>query len=329
MTEVQRLTFTGNSNRQFEEAHKDSPDKPEPYVISDPLKKAVNLAIYLRRPLLLEGDAGCGKTRLASAVAYELGLPLYRWDIRSTTKAQDGLYEYDAILRLHDVEVQRVSPAQPESPIQESNENENRAIPEHRNPGNSKHYRKFGPLGKAFRMRDRPAVVLIDEIDKADLDFPNDLLTVLDDPWEFTIRETGETVTADEDYKPIVIITSNKEKGNLPTPFLRRCLYHYVEFPNDPEQLKQIINRHYQIRNETPPPVELVDTAVDQFLSLWNRNDLFKKPGTSEFLDWLRTLHKFESKSYSAATLKNDQILPYRELLFKRQDDWRTSLKAA
>ena len=111
MTESQRLTFSGNSDRPPQNAHPDSPAQPEPYVMADPLKKAVNLAIYLRRPLLLEGDAGCGKTRLASAVAYELGLPLYRWDIRSSTKAQDGLYEYDAILRLHDVEVQRTQSA--------------------------------------------------------------------------------------------------------------------------------------------------------------------------------------------------------------------------
>ena len=143
-------------------------------------------------------------------------------------------------------------------------------------------------------MRDRPAVVLIDEIDKADLDFPNDLLTVLDEPWEFTIRETGETITANQDYKPIVIITSNKEKGNLPAPFLRRCLYHYVDFPNDPEQLKQIVERHYQIRAATSPPPKLppdklIDTAVDRFLTVWNQGGLFKKPGTSEFLDWLKS----------------------------------------
>lgn len=326
MTASQRLTFEGNPDRRPKNSHEDSPKQPEPYVMSDPLKKAVNLAIYLRRPLLLEGDAGCGKTRLASAVAYELGLPLYRWDIRSSTKAQDGLYEYDAILRLHDVEVQRIAG----TPIPtEDDENEAGTIPKQRNPGNPKHYRKFGPLGRAFRLRDRPAVVLIDEIDKADLDFPNDLLTVLDDPWEFTIRETGETVTAHENYKPLVIITSNKEKGNLPAPFLRRCLYHYLNFPNDPNQLKQIIEQHYQIRKATTPPESLVDTAIEQFLAVWKKDDLFKKPGTSELLDWLRALHEFEPESYEADQLKHDQVLPYPELLFKLRQDWRKYTKAS
>jgi len=180
---------------------------PEPYLVTEALKKAVNLAIYLRRPLLLEGDAGCGKTRLAYSVAYELGLPLYRWDVRSSTKAQDGLYEYDAILRLHDVEVQRRRGTP--FPPPEEEEAEDDISPVNRNPGNPKHYRTFGPLGKAFRLRDgqgpareghHPVVVLIDEIDKADLDFPNDLLTVLDDPWAFSIRETGETITAHLDH---------------------------------------------------------------------------------------------------------------------------------
>lgn len=327
MTALQRLTFEGNPDRRPQTAHPDSPKQPEPYLVSPELKKAVNLAIYLRRPLLLEGDAGCGKTRLASAVAYELGLPLYRWDVRSSTKAQDGLYEYDAILRLHDVEVQRIQGVLPVR--HEGDEEDLGTSPEHRNPGNPKDYRTFGPLGKAFGLRDRPAVALIDEIDKADLDFPNDLLTVLDDPWSFTIRETGETVTAHEDYKPIVIITSNKEKGNLPAPFLRRCLYHYVDFPNDPEQLQQIIERHYKLRAQKQPPAALVKTSVDRFLRLWNGGKLFKKPGTSEFLDWLRALHEFESKPYNAAQLEKDTILPYRELLFKRQDDWRTSAEAS
>lgn len=329
MTVSQRLTFEGKPERRPEDAHKDSPNQPEPYVVSDALKKAVNLSIYLRRPLLLEGDAGCGKTRLASAIAYELGLPLYRWDVRSSTKAQDGLYEYDAILRLHDVEVQKLNKALKYSAPSNEDENEEGIILQNRNPGNPKHYRKFGPLGKAFRMSDRPAVVLIDEIDKADLDFPNDLLTVLDDPWEFTIRETGETVKAHKDYKPIVIITSNKEKGNLPNPFLRRCLYHYVNFPNDTELLKRIVEQHYEIHKENAPPATLIDTAIDRFLTLWTTGGLFKKPGTSEFLDWLRALHKFESKPYKVTQLKQDIVLPYRELLFKRQDDWKNSTKVS
>jgi MoxR-like ATPase len=326
----QRLEFTGNPNPQPENRHKDSPKHPEPYVVSDELKKAVNLAIYLRRPLLLEGDAGCGKTRLASAVAYELGLPLYRWDVRSTTKAQDGLYEYDALLRLHDVHTQEVEQS---SPVEETETEETEdEIRVNRNPANPKHYRKFGALGKAFRLKNCPAVVLIDEIDKADLDFPNDLLAVLDEPWEFKIKETRETITATIepiDCRPIVIITSNKEKGNLPAPFLRRCLYHYLDFPNDTKQLQEIIEKHYQIREETPPPKALVDNAIARFLDVWNEGGLFKKPGTSEFLDWLKTLHTFESKPYNAAQLKRDKLLPYRELLFKLQQDWKKYAKAS
>jgi MoxR-like ATPase len=320
-----RLTFDNNYDRRPENPHQDSPTQPEPYVVSPQLKKAVNLAIYLRRPLLLEGDAGCGKTRLASAVAYELGLPLYRWDICSTTKAQDGLYEYDAILRLHDVQTQKVEPPLPVNQA-EINEEEDEEI-NHRNPANPKHYRKFGALGKAFRLKDCPAVVLIDEIDKGGLDFPNDLLAVLDEPWEFKIKETGETITAT--HKPITIVTSNKEKGNLPAPFLRRCLYHYVDFPNDTKRLQEIVEKHYQISEETPPPSNLVEAATDRFLSIWNEGGLFKKPGTSEFLDWLKALHTFESKPYSAQQLKKDQVLPYRELLFKLQRDWQKSAEVS
>ncbi|NMF66982.1 MoxR family ATPase [Brasilonema octagenarum UFV-E1] len=325
MISTQRLEFTGNPNRRPENPHKDSPTNPEPYVVSAELKKAVNLAIYLRRPLLLEGDAGCGKTRLASAVAYELGLPLYRWDIRSTTKAQDGLYEYDAILRLHDVHTQKLEQQPPAAEAETEEEDEERV---NRNPANPKHYRKFGALGKAFELKNQPAVVLIDEIDKADLDFPNDLLTVLDEPWEFKIKETGETITAT--HKPIVIITSNKEKGNLPAPFLRRCLYHYLDFPNDPKRLQEIVEKHYQIREEeSPPPPDLVNTAIKRFLAVWNEGGLFKKPGTSEFLDWLKALHTFESEPYKAAQLAKDKLLPYRELLFKLQQDWKKYAKAS
>jgi MoxR-like ATPase len=331
-----RLTFENKPEHRPENPHEDSPKHPEPYVVSSELKKAVNLAIYLRRPLLLEGDAGCGKTRLASAVAYELGLPLYRWDVRSTTRALDGLYEYDAILRLHDVQTQKVAPPPVDAAETEEDKDEER---QNRNPANSKHYRKFGALGKAFKLKTCPAVVLIDEIDKADLDFPNDLLTVLDEPWEFKIKETGETIRATYprkdaknsviDCRPIVIITSNKEKGNLPAPFLRRCLYYYVDFPNDKKQLQEIIEKHYKIREETPPPSALVENAIDRFLAVWNEGGLFKKPGTSEFLDWLKALHTFELKPYNAAQLKKDKLLPYRELLFKLQQDWKKYAKAS
>ncbi|NER78012.1 MAG: MoxR family ATPase [Leptolyngbya sp. SIO1D8] len=332
MTTAERLTFYGDG-REPEDRHQHAPQQPEPYLVSEPLRKAVNLAIFLRRPLLLEGDAGCGKTRLAYSVAYELGLPLYRWDVRSSTKAQDGLYEYDAILRLHDVEVQRGQSAQSAVPQagdgDPQDDPDGDRTPANRNPGNPKHYRTFGPLGKAFRLTDRPAVVLIDEIDKADLDFPNDLLTVLDEPWQFTIRETGETITAYADHKPIVIITSNKEKGNLPAPFLRRCLYRYLEFPDDTQQLQEIVQRHYAMQKQSAPPPKLVIEAADRFLMELRDRSWFKPPGTSEFLDWLKALHQFEAKPYAVSQLKKDTVLPYRELLFKRQDDWRNAAKAS
>jgi MoxR-like ATPase len=125
-----------------------------------------------------------------------------------------------------------------------------------------------------------------------------------------------------------VIITSNKEKGNLPAPFLRRCLYRYLDFPNDPDQLKTIVDRHYEIQQASPPPPELTAEAVDTFLSERRDRSWFKPPGTSELLDWLKALHQFEPQPYSAAQLKADTILPYRELLFKRQDDWRNAAKA-
>jgi len=284
-------------------AHPDAPKQPEPYIAGDPLIKAVNLAIFLRRPLLLEGEAGCGKTRLASDIAYDLGLPLYRWDIRSDTKAQEGLYKYDAILRLHDVQTREVNPDAK------------------RNPSDATKYRDFGALGKAFLVDDRPAVVLIDEIDKADVDFPNDLLAVLDDPWSFEVRETQEPPIIAK-HKPIVIITTNKEKSILPAPFLRRCIYHFVEFPKD--KLKEIVEIHYQVKKEKAPSANLIDAAVSRFTAIREAQNLFKSPGTSEFLDWLNALQKFDAQPYTAKELaKPEHPIPYRELLFKIKQDWQ------
>lgn len=314
-------------NQPPENPHPDSPTKVEPYIAPDELIDAVILAIFLRRPLLLEGEAGCGKTRLAIAVAYQLGLPFYRWDIRSTTKAQEGLYEYDAILRLHDVQTNKLDQ---ENQTQDS---ESKPKIKPRNPSNPKDYLTFGAIGKAF-MSKKPAVVLIDEIDKADIDFPNDLLTVLDEPWEFKIRETGETITANPDCQPIVIITSNKEKGNLPAPFLRRCIYYYVKFPNDPDELQKIVDLHYKYKQEQEtkknlnPPNELVKAAAKLFLKIREDKGLFKIPGTSEFLDWIDALYRCESKQnpqppYPVDELKEGKLIPYRELIFKIRQDWQ------
>jgi MoxR-like ATPase len=311
MTTTPRLTFRNDPKYRPTNSHKDSPTEPEPYSADTELIKAVNLAIFIKRPLLLEGEAGCGKTRLASAVAYELGLPLYRWNIRSDTTAKEGQYQYDAIARLHDVQTQKAGKNS------------------RRNPDNPQDYRQLGALGKAFACQTCPAVVLIDEIDKADVDFPNDLLTVLDHPWRFSIPETGETIGASSDKtkRPIVIITSNKEKGNLPAPFLRRCLYYYLEFPKDSQRLKTIVELHYQTK--TAPPQSLTEVAIDRFLAIRQAGGLFKVPGTSEFLDWLEALSNFEPQPFDAETLRNIAILPYRELLFKLRADWHKSLTLA
>jgi len=305
------FTFTGSPQtftpEQLANRHPDAPPQPEPYVASAGLIQAVNLAMHVGRPLLLEGEAGSGKTRLARAIAYELGLPLYTWHVRSTSKALEGLYRYDAILRLHDVQVRQ---------LQGADTSAGSAL---RDPGNPKHYRELGPLGKAFAATDSPAVVLIDEIDKADVDFPNDLLAVLDDPWEFPIQETGEKIKAI--HKPIIIITSNKEKGNLPFPFLRRCVYYYVDFPSEPT-LKSIVEEHYKNRG-VQPSAELIQSAAQRFVEIRQEN-LHKAPSTSEFLDWVEALRSFNPDHHKLA---EDEMPPYPSLLFKLRPDWNRYYK--
>lgn len=314
------LIFANDPSCRPDDAHVDSPDAPEPYVIEDQeLQRAINLAIYLQRPLLLEGEAGCGKTCLATAVAYELGLPLYRWDIRSTSKAREGLYEYDALLRLHDVQVRAVDQTG-------------------RDPSNPENYVRYGALGKAFMLETCPAVVLIDEIDKADLDFPNDLLAVLEQPWKFEIPESGrlnpdtqkiENKTVMATYPPIVIITSNREKMSLPKPFLRRCVYYYMKFPS-PASLTVIAQRHFEAQslklNE-----DLLQAATQRLDNLrTGEHALAKKPGTSEFLDWLKAMHRFGSLNAAIEDLirhlqvePQSDMVPFREALFKIQRDWQ------
>ena len=312
--------FEGNSNSAPDAAHLDALKACAPYVASKDLVDAVNLAIFLKRPLLLEGEAGCGKTCLASAVAYELGYPFYRWNIRSKTRYQEGLYEYDALLRLHDVNLSQKLEMRTTEGTREID------------PSQVDNYLELKALGKAFSQTECPAVVLIDEIDKADLDFPNDLLTVLEQPYEFMIRETGEKISAH--HPPIVVITSNKEKGNLPAPFLRRCVYHFVEFPSKKKELKAIADMHFQSNAErlpvSSPPNELVDAAIDKFLAVRQQKGLLKLPGTSEFLDWLDALANFGDRPYSVEALKSKTgQLPYRELLFKLRSDWRNADLAA
>lgn len=309
MIDANKLVYTGKEIKEKSPgAHSQSPDSPEPYVVNDRLKMAVNLAIALRRPLLLEGDPGCGKTCLARAVAFELGLPYFRWNIQSSTNARDGQYIYDALGRLHDVQVKKGDRIT------------------RRDPSVASEYCDLGALGQAFNIKDRTSVVLIDEIDKADIDFPNDLLTVLDRPWKFQVLETGEWIEADSKHIPIVFITSNKEKGNLPEAFLRRCLYHYVDFPDSPAELKKIIDRHYQQSTEpTIPTADLQTAAIERFLEV-REGGLVKKPGTSEFLDWLKALQIFgDNAPYNSdlLTKQDKDVLPYPELLLKVKQDWQ------
>jgi MoxR-like ATPase len=225
------------------------------YVATDDLKIAVNAAITLSRPLLIKGEPGTGKTALALEVAEALGVPIIEWHIKSTTKAHQGLYEYDAVSRLRDSQLgdARVH--------------------------DIKNYIKRGKLWDAFAMDVRP-VLLIDEIDKADIEFPNDLLQELD-RMEFFVYETGETVKAVN--RPIVIITSNNEK-ELPDAFLRRCFFHYIKFP-DPDTMAQIVEVHY-------PGIKrrLVEEALRVFFDMREVPGLKKKPSTSELLDWLKLL---------------------------------------
>ncbi|WP_417463485.1 AAA family ATPase [Kordiimonas sp.] len=227
----------------------------ENYVATDDLKIAVNAAATLRRPLLIKGEPGTGKTVLAQEVADAFGLKLIEWHIKSTTKAQQGLYEYDAVSRLRDSQLgdEKVK--------------------------DIKNYIKRGKLWEAFESDETP-VLLIDEIDKADIEFPNDLLLELD-RMEFHVYETGETIKAKN--RPIVIITSNNEK-ELPDAFLRRCFFHFIKFP-DKDTMKDIIKVHYPDIQQT-----LVREALSIFFDMREVPGLKKKPSTSELLDWLKLL---------------------------------------
>ncbi len=258
----------------------------ESYVATEDLMVAVNAAITLQRPLLIKGEPGTGKTVLAEEVAAALGLPLIRWHVKSTTKAQHGLYEYDAVSRLRD------------SQLGDAKVND------------IANYIKPGKLWEAFDAG--RAVLLIDEIDKADIEFPNDLLQELD-RMEFFVYETGQTVKAVE--RPIVIITSNNEK-ELPDAFLRRCFFHYIRFP-DPDTMAQIIDVHYPgIKNA------LVREALGLFYDLRGVTGLKKKPSTSELLDWLKLLmaDDISPEALRAKDVKT-MIPPLHGALLKNEQD--------
>ena len=257
------------------------------YIAGEALLKAVNAAIKLQRPLLIKGEPGTGKTLLAEELATALSLPLYQWHVKSTTKAQQGLYEYDAVSRLRDSQLgdERVH--------------------------DIKHYIVKGELWKAFESETQ-SVVLIDEIDKADIEFANDLLNELD-KMAFHVYETKQTIKAK--HRPIFIITSNNEK-ELPAPFLRRCFFHYIHFPNALE-LKKIVHAHYPNINQ-----KLLEKALHSFCQLREVEDLKKKPSTSELLDWLRLLmlEDFTSEQLIEMTNK-DNAPPMLGALLKNEQD--------
>jgi len=251
------------------------------YIAAPELMQTVNVAIALARPLLIKGEPGTGKTMLAQSIARGLGMPLITWTIKSTTKAQEGLYVYDTVQRLYDGQFGD------------------------RDVSDIKQYIKLGKLGQAFTSPER-VVLLIDEIDKADIEFPNDLLWELDQ-MEFFIPETRETVTAKQ--RPVVVITSNAEK-ELPDAFLRRCIFHYIEFP-DEEMMRRIVLVHHPHLDE-----RLLDLAVEAFYWLRDVSGLQKKPSTSELIDWVQAL--------ALGGVDPDEIaqrLPFLGVLLKKDHD--------
>ena len=273
----------------------------QPYYPSEELIEAVNLTIFLqKRPLLLKGEPGCGKTRLAEAVARELGLPYEAWYIKSTTRAKDGLYTYDAVGRLHDAQLARLDGEQ-RSKVK-----------------NIDDYIKKGSLGRAFQNEQR-TVLLIDEIDKADIDFPNDLLQELDEG-RFIIQETGEEIKAKQ--PPIIFITSNDEK-DLPDAFLRRCLFHYIEFPSEANLVK-ILGAHFPISSSG-----VIAAAVSRFHQLRTQMEkdssrMGKKVSTSELIDWFTILREYPEDQLLA---KLNGELPFAGTLLKYWKDYRNYLR--
>jgi len=252
------------------------------YVTSEPLRNAVNVAIALGRPLLIRGEPGTGKTLLAHSIAHGLGKKLIVWNIKSTTKAQEGLYVYDTVQRLNDSRFGD------------------------RDISDIKQYIKLGKLGQSFASPEQ-VVLLIDEVDKADIEFPNDLLNELDE-MSFYIPETNETITAV--YRPITVITSNAEK-ELPDAFLRRCIFHYIEFPA-PELMEEIVRVHFPDIKD-----KLLQEAQKAFYALREIDEFRKKPSTSELIDWIRAL--------LAGGVSHEKIskdIPFAGTLLKKEQDY-------
>ena len=253
------------------------------YITSAELRDAVNVAIALEKPLLLRGEPGTGKTLLATSIAEGLGMPLIKWHVKSTTSAQEGLYVYDAVQRLQDSRFG------------------DRDVSDIRN------YIRMGPLGEAFQ-NDSRAVLLIDEVDKADLEFPNDLLHEIDE-MSFLVRETQETVRAI--HRPVVLITSNAEK-ELPDAFLRRCVFHYISFPNE-SLMRRIVAVHHPNVDE-----KLLADCLMRFYWLRERPEVRKKPSTSELVDWIGVLVR---AGVDPARVRRE--FPFLGVLLKKESDLR------
>jgi MoxR-like ATPase len=251
------------------------------YLTNDALEAAVNCALALERPLLVKGEPGTGKTLLAEAIAAALGAELIPWHVKSTTRAQDGLYVYDTVQRLYDSRF---------------GDGDVRDI---------RQYIKLGPLGRALKAETR-SVLLIDEVDKADLEFPNDLLHELD-RMRFRVIETGDEVVAA--LRPVVIITSNNEK-ELPDAFLRRCVFHFIDFP-DPSFMRRIVDVHHPDLTGT-----LVDQTLKVFFEIRANARLRKRPSTSELIDWIAVL-----KKAGVSEVKLDKELPFLGALLKKEQD--------
>ncbi|MBW4481867.1 MAG: MoxR family ATPase [Tildeniella torsiva UHER 1998/13D] len=300
---MSNLVYKGNCQPAHDEKDPLTEQVIYPYLPDAALVEAVNLAIFLKRPLLLKGEPGCGKTRLAGAVAYELGLPLKAWYIKSISRARDGLYTYDAVGRLRDAQLAA-----------------SRAIGVERahHISDPTAYVRWGPMGEAFLSQKR-TVLLIDEIDKADIDFPNDLLLELDER-RFKVEETGEEIRAT--HSPIVFITSNDEK-DLPDAFLRRCVFHHVEFPNDDQLLRIVKSRFPQASSQ------ILTKTIERFLAL--RTEMSqgsgaanKKVTTSELLDWFNVLQNYPDDEILS---KLEGKLPFAGVLLKSWEAHQRYLK--
>ena len=320
MAELLNLTYRGTKRPSPEDIEKIKEKTGQtlfPYLPSQELVEVVNWAIKLERPLLLKGEPGCGKTQLALAVAYELNLPFEPWYIKSTSSAKEGLYTFDNVARLRDAQLAALS----QIPNKEQSL-EGRGL----NQGEDiEKYIQFGALGKAFQ-NPQKTVVLIDEIDKADLDFPNDLLLELDQKiFEVKERNTNDSkrwIKSEKENYPIVFITSNDEK-DLPDAFLRRCLFHYLKFPDDEQQLINIIEAHLSQKLEKNQ--EIIKQGIKRFLKLRKQMEIDKgknrkKVSTSELLDWVKLI--IEEPSEKIVPQLKEGKLPFAGVLLKSYDDY-------